>query len=73
MHEDEVPGASLRGRDVGSLKITELKRWLQCRRTSTKGLNADLVARYFRYNIIAMVVLGNTINFEDLTHMPTLP
>ena len=61
LHEDEVPGASLRGRDVGSLKIPELKRWLQCRRASTKGLKADLVARYFRYNIITMVVLGNTI------------
>ena len=24
LHEDEVPGASLRGRDVGSLKIPEL-------------------------------------------------
>ena len=26
--EDEVAGASLRGRDVGSLKIPELKHWL---------------------------------------------
>ena len=26
LHEDEVPGASLRGRDVGSIKIPELKR-----------------------------------------------
>ena len=31
LREDEVPGASLRGRDVTSLKIPELKRWLQCR------------------------------------------
>ena len=45
LHEDKVPGASLRGRDVGSLKIPELKRWLQCRRAPTKGLKADLVAR----------------------------
>ena len=45
-YEDKVPGASLRGRDVGSLKIPELKRWLQCRRASTKGLKADLVERY---------------------------
>ena len=44
--EDEVPGASLRGGDVSSLKIPELKRWLQCRRASTKGLKANLVARY---------------------------
>ena len=46
LREDEVPGASLRGRDVGSLKIPELKRWLECRRAPTKGLKADLVARY---------------------------
>ena len=46
LHEDEVPGASLRGRDVGSLKIPELKHWLQCRRASSKGLKADLIARY---------------------------
>ena len=51
LHEDEVPGASLKGRDVGSLKIPELKRWLQCRRASTKGLKADLVARYFHYTL----------------------
>ena len=29
-----------------SLKIPELKHWLQCRRAFTKGLKADLVARY---------------------------
>ena len=49
LHEDEVPGASLKGRDVGSLKIPQLKRWLLCRRASTKGLKADLVARYVFY------------------------
>ena len=46
LREDEVPGASLKGRDVGSLKIPQLKRWLLCRRESTEGLKADLVARY---------------------------
>ena len=46
LHEDEVPGASLRSCNVSSLKIPELKHWLQCRRTSTKGLKADLEARY---------------------------
>ena len=46
LREDEVPGASSRGHDVGSLKIPDLKHWLQCRRASTKGLKADLVARY---------------------------
>ena len=37
LYEDEVPGASLKGCDVGSLKIPQLKRWVLCRRASTKG------------------------------------
>ena len=45
LHEDDVPGTSLGGQDIGTLKIPELKRWLQCRRASTKGLKADLIAR----------------------------
>ena len=28
LHEDDVPGASLCGRDVSTLKIPELKHWL---------------------------------------------
>ena len=40
LNEEQVPGASLRGRDVTTLKVPELKRWLQCRRASTKGLKA---------------------------------
>ena len=43
--EMDVPGASLNGREVSSLKIPELKRWLQCRRAPTMGKKADLVAR----------------------------
>ena len=37
---------ALRGRDVATLKVPELKRWLQCPRASTKDLKSDLVARY---------------------------
>ena len=51
LSENDVPGASLGVRDVGALKIPELRRWLQCRRASTKGLKADLIARYFDGNI----------------------
>ena len=47
LNEEQVPGASLRGRDVATLKVPELKRWLLCRRASTKGLKSDLIARYF--------------------------
>ena len=46
LNEEQVTGASLRGRDVATLKVSELKRWLQCRRESTKGFKSDLVARY---------------------------
>ena len=46
LNEEQVPGASLRGQDVATLKVLELKRWLQCQRASTKGLKSDWVARY---------------------------
>ena len=44
--EEDVPGASLQGRDPSELKIPELKRWLTCRGAPLKGKKADLVARY---------------------------
>ena len=43
--EIDIPGASLQGRDSSQLKVPELKRWLQCRDASTRGLKADLVGR----------------------------
>ena len=43
--EDAVPGASLKGRDPELLKVPELKRWLQCRRASTKGRKPELITR----------------------------
>ena len=46
LREEDVPGASLGGRDSASLKVPELKRCLQCRRASVKGKKADLVMRY---------------------------
>ncbi len=44
--ENDVPGASLRGRKPEELKIPELKLWLNCRGAPTKGKKADLVERY---------------------------
>ena len=43
----DVPGVSLNGREVNSLKIPDLKHWLQCCRALTMGKKAesDLVAR----------------------------
>ena len=43
LHEEDVPGASLAGRNPKTLKVVELQHWLQCRGTSTKGKKADLL------------------------------
>ena len=45
--EDDIPGASLAGRNPSSLKNEELKFWLRCRGDSLKGLKtkAKLVKR----------------------------
>ena len=37
--EDDIPGASLAGRNPSSLKNEELRFWLRCREDSLKGLN----------------------------------
>ena len=44
LNEFDVPGAALNVREASSLTISELKRWLQCRRAPTAGKKADLVA-----------------------------
>ena len=46
MDSENIPGVSLNGRATNSLKIPELKRWLDCRGASIKGNKADLVLRY---------------------------
>ena len=49
LNEEQVPGASLRGRDVAALKVPELKQWLQCQKAClhecelNSALNANLV------------------------------
>ena len=47
LNEDDIPGASLKGRNASELKNDELKFWLQCRGDSGKGLKtkAELVKR----------------------------
>ena len=42
--EDDIPGASLAGRNPSSLKNEELKFWLRCRGDSLKGLNFAIQA-----------------------------
>jgi hypothetical protein len=45
--ENDIPGASLGGRNASQLKNDELKFWLRCRGDSGKGLKtkAELVKR----------------------------
>ena len=45
--EDDIPGASLRGRSPATLKNEELRFWLKCRGDKLKGLKtkAQLVKR----------------------------
>ena len=43
--ENDIPVASLYGRDLNSLKILEFKRCLICRNVSTRGMKAQLVIR----------------------------
>ena len=45
LKENDIPAASLSGRDPNSLKIAELKWWMMCRNASTKGKKSDLVLR----------------------------
>ena len=43
--EDDVPGASLKGRKPEQLKNDELKRWLKCRGASVSGTRVQLLER----------------------------
>ena len=45
LKESDIPGTLLKERDPSELKISELKRWLQCRAASTKGKKTDLIER----------------------------
>ena len=37
LREEDVPGASLNGRNPSQLHVVELKRWLRCRGATTAG------------------------------------
>jgi len=47
LHECDIPGSSLDGRNPSILKNDELRFWLKCRGDRAKGLNtkAQLVKR----------------------------
>ena len=67
-NENEIPGASLNGRDPTILSIPELKRWLRCREgASEKGRKKELIARfvfYYQYRIYSSHNTNNILNFE---------
>jgi len=45
LKEDDIPGASLKGRKAEQLKNEELKRWLKCRGASVSGTRMQLLQR----------------------------
>ena len=47
--ENDIPGASLKGRPPELLKKDELKRWLQCRGAHVSGSKEELVRRVKAY------------------------
>jgi len=45
LSENDIPGASLDGKQPGELNLTQLKRWLACRGAPTNGKKPKLVER----------------------------
>lgn len=45
LREEDIPGASLNGREPSQLHVMELKRWLKCRGAPTTGRKQVLVKR----------------------------
>ena len=39
--ESDIPGASLDGKDPTELNVSQLKRWLACRRAPVNGKNQN--------------------------------
>ena len=45
LNEDDIPGASLKGKKPNDLNVVQLKRWLACRGASLSGNKAQLIER----------------------------
>lgn len=45
LNEDDIPGASLGGKDPSELNVVQLKRWLVCRGAPVSGKKPELVQR----------------------------
>ena len=49
LREEDIPGASLNGREPSQLYVMELKQWLKCRGAPTTGRKQVLVKRLVIY------------------------
>ena len=45
LYAEDIPGASLKGRQPNDLTVPELKRWLSFRAGTVRGTKADFVKR----------------------------
>jgi len=43
--EDDIPGALLKGRKPREVNVAQLKHWLTCRGTPTRGKKPELIER----------------------------
>ena len=59
LSEEDIPGASLQGRNPTTLKSDELRFWLKCRGDPAKGLKtkAQLAKRQVNFSIYVLVVV----------------
>lgn len=59
LFEEDIPGASLQGRNPTTLKSDELRFWLKCRGDPAKGLKtkAQLAKRQVSFSIYVLVVV----------------
>lgn len=46
LSDQDIPGASLNGKDPTNLNIPQLKRWLACRGAPESGKKPELIQRY---------------------------
>ena len=71
--ENDVPGASLNGRDPSQLKVLELKRWPQCRAGSPRGLKANLIARQDACSTCSTQAAAFTVSFINFQSTSLYP
>ena len=54
--EEDIPGASLNGKDPKQMTIKQLKFWLSCRGAKISGEKDELVSRVYNiYNVLCHI------------------